>query len=417
MDDLINLTDLSLFHNLIKTVNSGLDNCKNLNVLSLGDNKITDRESIITYLRNFPKLQVLKLEGNDISSEHDYRSYVLANLSQLKYLDYILIDQQELLKAKDDHRDELLAREGQSQSAEEMEKLLAEQKRKAELDEAFLSKTHGALESVMADYEEEEKKIKVLPDQTELLDTFSDKFKEGITNFQKRIIKMNEMRLQMISKFKLSVAKAEEENEKEDILHISEYEKLEKKALRDFEKSEQDETAEEALKVIYPEIDFLENVLIDKELQLVERINEAIDRFEKSLKTIVDEIKDICKNFQEDINKEVDLYFTEIERIKDEQIKAFYAENANLENFTPEQREVYPDRDGLSNAISTLAEEYKNMVFNIEEETNKAYEEQLETFITTFKDEKHERNRLHIREIMELVSEKRKKIEETLENV
>ncbi|OMJ93728.1 hypothetical protein SteCoe_3296 [Stentor coeruleus] len=415
LDNLISLTDLSLFHNLIKVVDSGLDKCERLNLLSLGDNKISDREPTVGYLRKLPHLQVLKLEGNEMCNDQYYKSYVMAHLSNLKYLDYILIDPQEVIKAKEEHREELLLKENLERPDEDQERRKKEAEKKEQLDEAFLSITDNILENVQEECKEEEKKIKVLPEQDALFDTFCEKFKDGLTSFQNKIIGMNEIRLQMISKFKQSVKNAEEENEKEDIRHISDYERKEKNSLRTFELSEQDEAAEEILKAIFPEVDSLENILIDKELQLVERINEAIDRFEKNLKTTVDSIKDECKNFQEEMNKEVEVYFQDIDRIKDEELKKFFAENANLDAFTPEQREVYTDRDGLNNAISTLAEEYKNMVFSIEEETNKAYDEELESFITTFKDEKHDRNRQHIREIMELVTEKRKKIQVTLE--
>ena len=415
-DELVSLTDLSLFHNQIKVVDTGLDNCKKLNILSLGDNKISEKETTIGYLRNFSKLQVLKLEGNEICNDLSYKSYVLAHLTHLKYLDYILIDPEEAARAGDEHREDLQLRENSNTGADDIEKENATQLWQAQLADAFLSRTNDALEQVMSEYEDEEKKIQVLPEQAEHFESFSEKFKTGISQFQTTIIGKNEARLQMIAKFKQSVKKAEEDNEKEDIRYISEYEKLEKNALRLFEQGDQDEAAEEALKSIFPKIDELENILIDKELQLVERINDAIDRFEKSLKGKVDEIKDESKSFQEEMIKVVESYFSEIERIKDEEIKAFYAENTNKEKFTPEQIIGYEDRDGLSNAISTLLDEYKTMVFNIEEETNKAYDEDLETFINDFKSEKNERNRKHISEVMELVQEKRKKIEVTLEN-
>lgn len=416
LEELVSLTDLSLFHNLIKEVSDGLDACKKLNVLSLGDNKISDKEPTVSYLRSFPNLQVLKIEGNDIYSDPMCRSYIMAHVSQLKYLDYMLIDPQEVAKARDDHREELQARESLAHSADEMEKELAKQKRQAELAEAFLAKTDDPLKHVMEEYEDEEKKVKILLDQSEHLEKFTTNFGEGVKKFQERIIKMNEIRLQMIAKFNHSIKQAEEENEREDIKQIGEFERDEKKALRMFEGDQDDENDEEILRTILPKIDDLENMLIDKELQLVERVNEAIDRFEKSLKSTVEGIKEESKTFQEEMNKEVELYFTEVERVRDEQMKLFLADNPNLDQFTPEQKELYADRDGLNNAISTLSEEYKNMVFSIEDDITKAYEEELEGFITQFKDDKHERNRVHIREIMDLVREKRNKIENALDN-
>ena len=417
LDNLTNLTDLSLFHNNIKSVTSGLSKCTKLNVLSLGDNKISVREPTIAYLRGFQHLQVLKMEGNDIY-HHDSscKAYIYANMPQLKYLDYMLIDIEEVKKAREEFRDDPNIKENQEQSQDDIEKELAKKKRLAELKQAFISKTDDMLKRMMELCPDEETKIKVLPGQADSYDKLSNELGETVKRFQENIIKHNEVRLQMVAKFENSVRTAEDEKEAEDIRHISEYEREEKRALRAFEGDQDEESAEEGLRVIYGRIDELENVLIDKELQLVERINEAIDRFEKMLKAVVETIKEEAKTFQEESNKEVESYFGEIEKVRDEQMKLFSADNPNVEQFTSEQREVYAERDLLNNAISTLVEEYKNMVFRIEEKASKGYDEQLEKFVTDFKEDKHNRNRNHIREIMELVQDKRKKIDQILEN-
>ena len=417
LDNLESLTDLSLFHNRIKVVDSGLDKCEKLNLLSLGDNLISDREPTISYLRKLRHLQVLKLEGNPTCQEHEaYKLYVIAHLSGLKYLDYILIDEADVVKAKEEHREDLQNRENQERPAEEVEKRQAELLKHEQLEEAFLGNTDNALGNLLEEYKEEYRKIKLLPDVQIPDENFQEKFKIATTNFQNKIMKMNEVRLQMINKFKHSVKKAEDDNEAEDIRNIGVYEKVEKQVIRTYDMSDQDEAADEALKdVINPELKKLEHVLIDKEMQLVERINESIDRFEKSLKACVDGIKDETKGYQEEMNKEIDLFIAEVEKVKEEQLKQFFAENANMENYTQEQREVYTDKEGLNSAVTLLSEEIKNMIFNIEEETNKFYDEEMENFITTFKEERHDRNRNHIREVMELVKEKREKIELTLE--
>ena len=109
---LTKLTDLSLFKNEIEEVEN-LDECRDLNVLSLGMNKIRNINQVIDYLKKFSKLQALTVNKNpfcekdevDFSEknnqnkviEGDIRfpsSYhpILANLENLKYLDYRPID-------------------------------------------------------------------------------------------------------------------------------------------------------------------------------------------------------------------------------------------------------------------------------------------------------------------------------------
>lgn len=408
-----NLTDLSLFHNQIREVASGLRSCVNLNVLSLGDNLISAFEPTISYLRKFSQLQVLKLEGNKIQEEPNYKSFILAHFPELKYLDYVWVDPKDIQAARDEHRDELNAKEANAQSLEEAEKVQLELKRKAELKEAKIGLTYKGLDSVMDDYKDEETKIKVLPGQNEFQADFLEKIRDMTSVFQNHIISKNSLRVSMISKFQRSVQKAEALAEDEAIALITRYERDEKQAFRSFE--EEDEETENELNSLIPKLGELENHLIEKELNLVDRLAEAINKFEKDLKSIVDEIKECAKNYQENANKEVDAYFVEIETVKEEQIKAFYAENANMDNFTTEEKDVYQERDSLSSAISTLQEEYKNQYFLIEEEVTKSYDEMLISFAEEFKNHQLERNRTHLKEVMELVGEKHDTIKKALD--
>lgn len=412
LEDLAALTDLSLFHNQISEVSSGLDSCKKLNVLSIGDNLINTYEPSISYLRGFHHLQVLKLEGNKICDDPGYKNYVIAFISQLKYLDYVLLEPQEIIRAKEDHRGEDIAKDSQAQQQEELEKEMYEQKAKKELEDAYIGGTYKFLERLKEEFEDEEKKISVLPEQDNQYTEFSERVNTRIQDFQKTIIEKNELRLQIIEKFRRSVQKAENEVEADAVTLIDAYEKEEKQAMRVFESDV--DADEEVLKTLIPRIDELEDVLIEKELSLVERLNEAIERFDKKLKEIVSEIKEDTKNFSEAIVREMDVYFHEVGKIKDDQIRLFYAENANQDAFSPEQKEVYQDREGLLSALTNLTDDYKEQIGQVEDEITKAYDADMESFIESFKAEKHERNRTRIREIMELSQEKREMIEKTL---
>ena len=116
LEKLTKLTDLSLFSNYIVKV-SGLENLKNLNVLSLGSNKIPDYAVAIRYLYDlrFKKLQVLKMADNPFckSKEAEYRSYSIAFLRTLKYLDYELIDEETRDKADEKNGEEFRDLESQ----------------------------------------------------------------------------------------------------------------------------------------------------------------------------------------------------------------------------------------------------------------------------------------------------------------
>lgn len=93
LDKLVNLEDLSLYHNKIKEVHfEDIQNLRKLNLLSLSHNELSDIMSLIKSLSPMENLQVLTIANNPLTKEPDYKQYLYKNLTQLKYLDYALID-------------------------------------------------------------------------------------------------------------------------------------------------------------------------------------------------------------------------------------------------------------------------------------------------------------------------------------
>ena len=94
LDKLTKLTDLSLFSNQI-TVLENMDAQKDtLEVLSIGKNDIKGMHAL-SYLIPFKKLQVLNMQQNPFCSKEsteDWKSYTLAHLRHLKYLDYRMVE-------------------------------------------------------------------------------------------------------------------------------------------------------------------------------------------------------------------------------------------------------------------------------------------------------------------------------------
>jgi hypothetical protein len=92
----------------------GLDNLHELNVLSVGKNKIGSHETAVTYLRSLKnKLEVLKMAENPFNkgsaaiNEIEYKQYVIAYLKDLKYLDYELIEEDTREKANEKHKEDI----------------------------------------------------------------------------------------------------------------------------------------------------------------------------------------------------------------------------------------------------------------------------------------------------------------------
>lgn len=104
LDKLVNLTDLTLYNNKIASID-GLQNCTKLNIFSIGNNLIRSFEQVLAYFgrssekkTRFKYLQVLNVYGNpftikDGERDREYEAHLIANLPNLRYLDYIFIDE------------------------------------------------------------------------------------------------------------------------------------------------------------------------------------------------------------------------------------------------------------------------------------------------------------------------------------
>mmetsp|Transcript_13763 Transcript_13763/g.29764 ORF Transcript_13763/g.29764 Transcript_13763/m.29764 type:complete len:277 (-) Transcript_13763:1483-2313(-) len=106
LENLTQLKDLSLYSNNIEVIEN-LELSPNLECLSIGRNKINKLENLL-YLRQFKKLRLVTLDGNPVCKDPEYRMYVLAYLDCLKYLDYALVEKNEIISAREQYQDELL---------------------------------------------------------------------------------------------------------------------------------------------------------------------------------------------------------------------------------------------------------------------------------------------------------------------
>jgi len=79
-------------------------------VLSIGSNQIANLDDAVLYLKGLKnKLQVLRIDDNAFKNNTDknHRLFCIAHLEGLKYLDYTLIEQADVERAKDEHKDEI----------------------------------------------------------------------------------------------------------------------------------------------------------------------------------------------------------------------------------------------------------------------------------------------------------------------
>lgn len=107
LETLTELDSLSLFSNSISTV-EGLDTLSKLTCLSLGKNLVENLDDTARYLHGCRSLRVLTLKGCKVESAPHYRSRVIAFIATLRFLDGGLVKPDEIARAREEQRENLL---------------------------------------------------------------------------------------------------------------------------------------------------------------------------------------------------------------------------------------------------------------------------------------------------------------------
>ncbi|CAK8990116.1 Dynein regulatory complex subunit 3 (Flagellar-associated protein 134) [Durusdinium trenchii] len=175
LENLTKLKDLSLYSNNIECIEN-LEQCESLECLSIGQNKINKLENLL-YLRQFKNLRLVTLDGNPVCKDPEYRMFVLAYLEKLQYLDYAMVEQSEVISAREQFQDELL--EAQEKDALEEANAKAAAQRKEYLTRL---RTAGLeiVESLFHDMFAEDKefpKLKMLPGVDTIYESYQHEFR------------------------------------------------------------------------------------------------------------------------------------------------------------------------------------------------------------------------------------------------
>ena len=121
LTELRSLEDLTLHCNDVEVLEN-MDTLTELKCFSIGKNRLDNLDDIAKYLRRFKKLRMLSLAGSPCHTRMQpqiYEAKVLAHLSNLKYLDYRLVDAKSVANAKAEHREHLVQVEELDKKEEE----------------------------------------------------------------------------------------------------------------------------------------------------------------------------------------------------------------------------------------------------------------------------------------------------------
>jgi hypothetical protein len=281
LEKLTKLQDVSFYNNDIQTI-SGLDSCTQINCLSIGNNSIKQLENLME-LRKFKHLRLLNLEGNPVCNDPEYRMFVLAHLKSLKYLDYALVHESDVIAAKEQYQDELL----EIEERETIEDAAAERESQREENWQLLMRANlGPVETLFTDMFKEDtelSKLQQFPGCTELLEDYRANFNALSEQFKTTGLERLKAREDEYGLFDSALTSMRDESEAEGVSIIEAFNKQKKKVfMRVKEKSMEGHIESTDFDELRKETGRMGEILMDLEIQQTEKFDDLINELENT---------------------------------------------------------------------------------------------------------------------------------------
>eukprot|EP00002_Diphylleia_rotans_P004670 TRINITY_DN1355_c1_g1_i2.p1 TRINITY_DN1355_c1_g1~~TRINITY_DN1355_c1_g1_i2.p1 ORF type:complete len:474 (-),score=143.46 TRINITY_DN1355_c1_g1_i2:789-2210(-) len=347
LETLTKLTDLSLFNNKISVLEN-MDALTNLQILSIGNNKISALDNLL-YLRRFRNLRVLNIKGNPVCRDPEYRSYVLAHVRELRYLEYRLIDEAELIAAREQYQEELL--ELKEKEAIEDQRMEEEKQRQ----EMLVSIRKANIDGVVNLYHDlfmEDKEFAKLLSVAALAEPMN-RYRESVEllteDFKRSILEHFDKKTSETSLFNSALQEARDATEKEAFDLIERLTSRKKRVIRDLKGQDADV---EALRSLRRENDDLSDQLMELEMHQVEQFEEVIKEFERLMSEILGSNIELIQNYftkLRDIENDFHENVSTIMLNEWERLTKAHQDDTNLD----ETLQLLTDKDAISNILNT----------------------------------------------------------------
>mmetsp|Transcript_3518 Transcript_3518/g.5748 ORF Transcript_3518/g.5748 Transcript_3518/m.5748 type:complete len:563 (-) Transcript_3518:122-1810(-) len=407
LDNLSNLTDLSLYHNQVEQI-QGLDGCPKLNILSLGHNNIQDQNQI-DGLRKFQNLRCLCMEGNKVCQLDTYNQHVLAYLTNLKYLDYMLIDRKAVAQALESYQLDDLT-ELREREATEKANLNAQKEKEAvieKLKDAFLDYTEDLFEELFGRQIEPEH-VTALQCYGQLKEDYRDKLADEVKFLRQGMEEKNELRTKKVAAFEKAIFAAEQESEEEAFQMVREFQSVKKQVLAQLDKEEGQvlPKVNVLLDTLLEQLDGLGNQLMANEIQLQESIEEAISDFDSRISVIVKsmmekgdnffaKLEDFEKNFYQNLTEGAN---SEMDSFAQNQEMALTDDDTNKARFLGNREEMHQNCTNFNEAHMALIQNKQDYMQN-------QMNGWLKTFVNQHTERQYHRNRQRITDVKKVIDE------------
>jgi hypothetical protein len=420
LETLTKLQDLSLYNNRIESI-EGLDSLVNLNMLSLGNNLIKDLTNVM-YLRRFKELRLINLAGNPISSEVDYKAYVISHLKNLTYLDYRRIYPAEVQQAREQFQDEVTELEEQERTEAEAEsERQGKDQRLGLMRQANLDGVETLMEDMVSGNEDFKKLSEVTGSYTsqygssqataggshfsliaEPINTFRERYKELSEAFVEGMLKEHERKKAEHAEFQgvLDGLKADRDGRAKAL--VEEYERKKKHMLRDLRSAPA--TLEVKVYELTVGLEGLHEALLEIEVGLLEVLNDLCAEFDRYYTELADQAKNQLSAFFTQVRELEQQFFETVSRTSMDLLEKANTEPPllDLESINEEARRLITDKDSIMNAVQACHDANTGKIDALEDRLTQTELRRANDLVAGYQQWSYERNRSRVAEIWSL---------------
>ncbi|CAK4081289.1 unnamed protein product [Aphanomyces euteiches] len=400
LDTLTKLQDLTLFNNNITKLEN-LDQLKNLQVLSVGNNSLGTTDGLL-YLKCLEKLRVLNLEGNPVCADPEYKTFVLAHLEKLKYLDYSLVDAAEVIQAKEQYQDEL----------EEMKEVkaiedaaLAREDENRKYNMILRDANIIILETLLADMFKEDteiSKIEVLPGLRNLIDDYTEKVKTATEDIKLVLLDKHAMIQKECATYKAQYDKENAATQKMSIAACERYRQIAKQLFKQTSSGAEGDITR-VMAEAQAACNALNTELMGYESSLVEFAQEATTTLDVRIEAVGNESRGIATEHFRNVEQMENNFFDAVTQLASNLLERLATEDGEDDDFLSDEcRAILNDRDALNNAINGSHDIHIGKLLAQEDLMREQNVAKIHDIIKTTKADEWSRNRKRVAEIINM---------------
>lgn len=374
----------------------------------------------ILYLRQFPRLRMLHLSGNPVSTpgaagfNPEFKSFVLAHLKHLRFLDYRLVDPGAVVVAKEQYQDELLELEEKERLADieaaEQAKVLA---KRAKLQSCGLQGLDTLLQDVLNE-DPELPRLKLIEVLHDSLPEFQSRFERITEPFIDNMIEAYKAKQAEKTRFEEALAATLGKQEAASRALLERFEKDKKLVMAMVKAGKDNDVLEQRLTELRGDLDTLFNALMELEVNQVDINDDFLREYEKLLKETFDRSADHIQSYFVALRDIEESNHSNVLAATTAQYDRYQANELD-QAISEDGRHLLQDKDTLLNIVNGSHDAHLFKIDAREDELTLRETDLFNSWVLGAKAAENTRNRTRVSEVLGYVARNKTEIDDYLD--